>query len=128
MAKQFNMQVVAQITPDTGLEPACVLDTDNDQFDALALADFDEWSIRELQVAAGAVDTAVTFTDALVGVMFADGPLTVKVAAGETGLANLRFFAWAAADTSGGHPTSILLSNPGASAVQVKFKYVETPS
>ena len=126
--KKLNVQVIAQITPDTGLEPICAVDTDSDAFAPLAITGFTEWRTAEIQLAAAAVDTAFTFTEAVAFLLFADEPISLKLAAGESELTNIRFAGWCADDEDDDvHSTSVLLSNPGASAAQVKVLYLEKP-
>ena len=123
--RRHTLRVIAESIPDTGREPVGLIDTD-DEASPLVLTGFTGWTRRSVQIAAAAVDTPITFTQAVALQLFSDVPVDIRLASGESLVENIRYIGWMGDDEDdGGHGTSILVSVPGASAANLELLYIE---
>lgn len=123
--KKLYYRVIAKTIPDTGREAVGELDTDQEA-EPLVLSSFVGWKREALRVAAGAVDQAFTFTDAVAMLIFSDEPFHIRLAAGQKQTTNIRFFGWCAnTELLTVNTTSVLISVPGANPANLDILFVE---
>lgn len=122
----LTVRLIAELIPDTGADPSCELDTGVST--PLVLDGFDQWTQHRVTVAPGAADQAVTFTAAIAILVFSDQPISIRLAAAETLVANTRLFAIVADDeVDEVHSTSILLTGNGSTEANVSVWILEKP-
>lgn len=123
----FNLRITASLSEDLGAEPVIAIDTAVLMPLGLGLGGFPGWRHQRVQVPAAAVDQAITFTDAVLLLVFSDQPISIKTKTGETAALNQVFHGWCAKDAT--HAVSpaagILVSNPGASVANVDVLVIE---
>jgi hypothetical protein len=124
------LRIVLQHMNDTGDTAAKSLDTDEIDQAGLTLSGYEDLTPgRRIRLGASAADQAVAFTDAL-GILIVshDYPFSLRLAAGETLLTNLRaFVVWADDTDDGVHQTSCLLTGNGSYAADLEAWIIEKP-
>lgn len=125
MATTAALKIVAEIMADAGLDPQCLIDTDETPGPFV----LEGWTARVDQTIVllpAAVDQAVSFTDAVGLLLVSDEPFDLRLAAGETLLTNLRAFVlWADSVTDHAHSTSVLLSGKGLATASIQALIIE---
>jgi len=120
-----SLKIVAELQADSGLDPQCVLDTDEHP-GPFTLSGYDEKTERTLALGPAAADQAVTFTAAAGLIMVSDEPFSLRLAAGETLLTDLRAFVlWSDSVANAVHETSVLLTGNGQHTAAVQMKLIE---
>lgn len=128
MAKTLVNRTVIELANDSGEPPEKSLDTAGIDRYALLLAGFtDVTPGRRIRLAAAAADQALTFTAAVAIVIVShDYPFSLRLAAGETLLGNLREFkVWCDDTADAAAVTSVLLTGNGDNVADLEVWIVE---
>lgn len=123
--KSATLRTLLTAVNDAGEEPEKSLD------ESFVLASFTDFTPgRRIRLAAAAADQAVTFTDAIALLVVShDYPFSLRLAAAETLLENLRsFLVWADDEDSGVHQTSVLLTGNGTNVADLEVWIIEKPA
>lgn len=125
MATLASLKIVAELQADSGLDPQCVLDSD-DHPGPFTLSGYDEKTEQTIALGPAAADQAVTFTAAAGLILVSDQPFSLRLAGGETLLQNLRaFVVWADTVADAVHSTSVLLTGNGENTASIQLKLIE---
>lgn len=127
--KTLATRLVLEHSNDTGEQPAQTLDT-NGLPTALLLSGYTDFTVKAIALAAAAADQAVTFTNALVvAIVSRDEPFSLRLAAGQKLLTNLRLFVIQSADEDEeANTTSVLLTGNGDNVANLDAWIIEKPS
>lgn len=128
MATRKNtLRLTAETQDDTGLEPVCAIDTDSWPGE-LSLSGFKVDEIATIALSPSAADQAVTITNVVGLILVSDQPFSLRYAAGETLLANLRLNVIYCDDTDDhAATTSVLLTGNGTNEALVKVYQITKP-
>lgn len=130
MAKTLTCRTVLELVNDSGEPPEKALDTAGIDRYALLLSGFTDITPgRRIRLAAAAADQALTFTSAIaILIVSHDYPFSLRLAAGQTLLANLRQFLVFCDDTADAAAvTSVLLTGNGDNVADLEVWIVEKP-
>jgi hypothetical protein len=119
---EVSFQLVAEHSDDTNAQPSCVLDTNSAPSGPLQLDGFKLHSMGTIIVAPADVDKPLLFTGAVALVLLSDEKFSLRLAAGESLLADIRsfFFMGDDADTPA-HATGVCLTGNGANEAAVTY-------
>lgn len=124
------LRIVLQHLNDTGESPEKSIDTDSIDQAGLTLSDYDALTPgARIKLAPAAADQAVLFTDAIaILIVSRDYSFSLRLAAAETLLENLRaFLVWANDTDTGIHQVSCLLTGNGADTANLEIWIIEKP-
>ena len=124
------LRIVLQHLNDTGESPEKSIDTDSIDRAGLTLSGYEAITPgSRIKLAAAAAYQAVTFTDAIAIVIVSrDYPFSLRLAAAETLMENLRAFLVFADDTLDGViTTSFLLTGNGDNTADLEIWIIEKP-
>lgn len=124
------LRIVTEHMNDTGDSAAKSLDSDQVNRGGLTLSGYEDATPgRRIRLGTAAADQALSFTDAIAIVIVShDYPFSLRLAAGETLLTNLRaFVVWADDTDDGVHQTSCLLTGNGTYAADLEVWIIEKP-
>jgi len=126
--KTATLQLILALLADVGEAALTEINSADLPFTIPALQGFTTLLHTELQLASGATDQAVSFTDAVGMFIVSDEPFKLRLAAGEEQLDNLRaWIVWADDTADGIHQTSVLLSGNGLTAANITTYIIEKP-
>lgn len=124
MAKEASLRLILDSLNAAGESPEKTLD------ETLDLSGYKSITPgQRIALAAAASDEAVTFTDVIgLVVMSHDNPFSIRLAAGETLVANQRLFViWANDEDTGAIQTSVLLTGNGVNEADIEVWKIEAP-
>lgn len=118
-----TLRTILEAVSDVGELPDQKLDV------SAALDGYTDFTVRSVPLAAAAADQAFTFTGVIAVVIASrDNPFKLRLAAGETLLANLKLFiAWAKDEATAIKTTSFLLTGNGSNTANLDMWLIEKP-
>jgi len=122
--KNLTLRTIISAANDLGEQPAKELD------ESLTVDGFTQWRVEYVQLAAAGADVAVAFTAAVALFVFShDNPFSLRLAAGETLMGNLRQFGPIMCDDEDDEAltTSVLLTGNGVTPSDIEVWIVEKP-
>jgi len=120
----FTSKTTIEYTNEAGEQPSKEFDEA-----ALSLASLTGYTVKKMLLAAAGSDVAISFTSAIGLFIYShDNPFKLRLAAGETLMANLRKFEILADDTVDGVlATSVLLSGNTVTPSDLEIWIIEKP-
>jgi len=119
-----TMRLILEQIADTGESPETTYD------ESFTLSGFEEDVTKRILLETADADVAVTFTDAIAVLVFSiDNPFKLRLAGGETLLANLRaFLVWCDDEDDEALSTSVLLTGNGTNQARIRCLILEKPA
>jgi hypothetical protein len=123
---QETLRIIAEIAQDAGAVPDCTVDTQNPPLGPLTLSGFKVSALETVVLAPAAVDQVLMFTDVAMLLLLADQPFSLRLAAGETLVPNLRAFVVQTDQIANGAlTTGVLLTGNGSNEAVIQVLRIE---
>lgn len=124
--QQATLRQIVTLLDDAGQEGCDAIDTGTDPFGPITIQGYKIASRSTVVLPVGAVDKFLGFVDATMLVLYGSGRFSLRLAAGETLLTNLRLFAVAGQENDEGViSSSVLITAVETSEVTLRVVVVE---